>query len=69
MAANYNPEKPYNELPLLPPNTDLETKVILKNVFLKKKKEIGEIDLMDIGVNIGILAGFELGETDGKVNF
>ena len=33
MTANYNPEKPYNELPLIPPNTDLETKVILKKLI------------------------------------
>jgi Fic family protein len=33
MTANYNPEKPYNELPLLPPNSDLETKVILKKLI------------------------------------
>lgn len=29
----YNPEVPYNELPLLPPNTDFETKVILKKLI------------------------------------
>lgn len=34
-----------------------------------EKKEIGEIDLMDIGVNIGVLMNLNLGETDGKVNF
>lgn len=27
---NWNPEKPYNALPLLPPEVDLETKVVLK---------------------------------------
>lgn len=32
-----------------------------------EKKEIGEIDLMDIGVSIANLMGLELGETDGKV--
>ena len=37
MAANYNPEKPYNELPLLPPNTDLETKVILKKLITSSR--------------------------------
>lgn len=30
---HYNPEVPYNELPLLPPNTDFETKVILKKLI------------------------------------
>lgn len=29
----YNPEVPYNELPLLPPNADFETKVILKKLI------------------------------------
>ena len=37
MAANYNPEKPYIELPLLPPNTDLETKVILKKLITSSR--------------------------------
>lgn len=29
----YNPEVPYNNLPLLPPNTDLETRVILRKLI------------------------------------
>ena len=27
---NWNPEKPYNDLPLLPPEVELETKAVLK---------------------------------------
>ena len=37
MTANYDPEKPYDELPLLPPNTDLETKVILKKLITSSR--------------------------------
>lgn len=33
MSTQYNPEIPYNNLPLVPPNTDLETKVILKKLI------------------------------------
>ena len=36
MNPNYNPETPYNDLPLLPPNSDLESKNILKKLtFIK----------------------------------
>ena len=27
----WNPSKPYNELPLLPPSVDLETRIVLKS--------------------------------------
>lgn len=33
----YNPEKPYNELPLLPPNVEVETKKILKQAIASNK--------------------------------
>jgi Fic family protein len=33
MALDYQPEIPYNELPLLPPINDLESKVILKKLI------------------------------------
>lgn len=33
----YNPEVPYNELPLLPPNCDFETKVILKKLIIASR--------------------------------
>jgi len=29
----YHPEKPYNELPSLPPKVDIESKVILKKAI------------------------------------
>jgi len=37
MIANYNPERPYNELPLLPPDTDLETKAVLKKLITSSR--------------------------------
>lgn len=33
----YNPDKPYNELPLLPPNVELETKKILRQAIASNK--------------------------------
>ncbi len=33
----YNPEKPYNNLPLLPPKTEVETKKILKQAIASNK--------------------------------
>lgn len=33
----YNPEKPYNKLPLLPPNAEIETKRILKQAIASNK--------------------------------
>lgn len=33
----YNPEKPYNKLPLLPPNAEVETKKILKQAIASNK--------------------------------
>jgi hypothetical protein len=37
MVANYNPKRPYNELPLLPPDTDLETKAVLKKLITSSR--------------------------------
>jgi Fic family protein len=34
---NYNPEMPYNDLPLLPPTTDLESKSILKKLVASSR--------------------------------
>ena len=33
----YDPEKPFNELPLLPPKVDLETKEVLKQAIRSKR--------------------------------
>jgi len=33
----YNPGKPYNELPLLPPNTEVETKKVLRQTIASNK--------------------------------
>ena len=32
-SMKYDPNKPYNQLPLLPPRKDLETKAILKKAI------------------------------------
>lgn len=37
MNSNYNPETPYNDLPLLPPNSDLESKNILKKLITSSR--------------------------------
>lgn len=37
MSTNYDPEIPYNNLPSLPPNTDLESKVILKKLITSSR--------------------------------
>ena len=37
MSANNNPEIPYNNLPLLPPKTDLESKIILKKLITSSR--------------------------------
>jgi Fic family protein len=44
---SFNPEKPYNDLPLLPPKAEIETKAILKKVIsagraLAELKGLGE---------------------------
>jgi Fic family protein len=38
----FDPEKPYNQLPLLPPKKDIETKVILKKA-LEANKALAEL--------------------------
>ena len=37
MNSNYNPETAYNDLPLLPPNSDLESKNILKKLITSSR--------------------------------
>ena len=39
----FNPEKPYNELPLLPPKAEIETKTILKQV-IKSRAALAELN-------------------------
>ena len=33
----FDPDKPYNELPLLPPKTELETKAVLRKAIAANK--------------------------------
>ncbi len=46
--TNFSPTQPYNDLPLLPPKADIETKVILKacieaRAALAELKQSGEL--------------------------
>jgi Fic family protein len=34
---SFDPDKPYNDLPLLPPKTELETKAVLKKTIAANK--------------------------------
>ena len=34
---SFDPDKPYNDLPLLPPKAELETKAVLRKVIAAKK--------------------------------
>jgi len=38
----FNPQEPYNDLPVLPPKTDIESKAILKKA-LKANKALAEL--------------------------
>ncbi|HCE47065.1 MAG TPA: addiction module protein [Lentisphaeria bacterium] len=40
---SFNPEKPYNELPLLPPKAEVETRTILKQV-IKSRAALAELN-------------------------
>ena len=33
----FDPDKPYNDLPILPPRTELETKAVLREAIAAKK--------------------------------
>lgn len=39
---NWNPEKPYNDLPLLPPEVELETKAVLKR-YIEARTALAEL--------------------------
>jgi Fic/DOC family N-terminal len=46
--ANFDPEQPYNDLPLLPPSGEIETKVVLKacievRAAVAELKQCGEL--------------------------
>ncbi len=43
---NFNPKKPYNDLPLLPPKIDLETPPILK-VCIEANKELAKLKIAE----------------------
>jgi hypothetical protein len=36
---NFNPEKPYNNLPLLPPKAEFETRAVLKKLGKRRGTE------------------------------
>lgn len=52
---NFNPSKPYNDLPKLPPDIDIETKAILKQVNLSNKALAGLKEYSEIVPNKDIL--------------
>ena len=52
---NFDPKKPYNELPLLPPKADIESKAILK-ACIEARSVLGELKIAgDLIPNQGVL--------------
>jgi cell filamentation protein, protein adenylyltransferase len=56
-----HPDKPYNDLPLLPPKAELETKAVLRkgiavNKALAELKGAGDLIPNQTGLAFGILA-------------
>ena len=58
---SFYPDKPYNDLPLLPPKVELETKAVLRkaiaaNKALAELKGAGDLIPNQTGLALGILA-------------
>jgi hypothetical protein len=51
----FDPDKPYNDLPLLPPKADLETKAVLKKAIAANKALAELKDAGDLIPNQGVL--------------